>query len=487
MFIPPRMDVPRRWLPTVLVLVAAHLGEAGDRGRDCWAGFEGAMAPLRGGEIACQDGEPGCDGDGEADGVCRVSLRVCVARADAGCRRRRVTQVRVRGADLALPFLPADLEGCGPPTTVEVASGAERRLALVARARGRRRPDRDRLRIRCATASCVLPCPANADGPDELLLVTRSSGSDLDLGWSGAFHNRTVPEGARLRLCLQGCDASREPRCMARPFAETCSGERAPVLPPLPLLAASVPTCLVTRFAAGAGGTGTANVQAGEVDVSLEVESAIFLGDEVDVCPRCVGGRCTSGTRTGRPCAVDGLVTVVGATPTSLLLVSRDCLPAGEPALGPGRHTLHLTTGESVLGSNQCATPPDVCPAGGACTAVCRGDACVSSDVQGGMGDHECVERHGGVSQRCCSTAPATPCLEPTVVRAGRTVVPEPPWPDPGYPKTAACEPGRCATLAATFCLPATGSAPPLDAPWDRPVPGAALVPVQQIWLDVGG
>jgi len=88
--------------------------------------------------------------------------------------------------------------------------------------------------------------------------------------------------------------------------------------PPLPLIAAGIPVCLVSRFV-DHGVSGRANVQTGSISVGVSVVADVYLTAATDVCPRCTGatvgdaGTCDSGTNEGAPCTVEGLATVFGA------------------------------------------------------------------------------------------------------------------------------------------------------------------------------
>ena len=80
--------------------------------------------------------------------------------------------------------------------------------------------------------------PGNpAGGPNRLQLTVAESGHDLDLGWTGFYHNFTLPAGGTIEVCLSECDDATDTECTAQ----------APVGPdpfgaPIPLLASNIPT-----------------------------------------------------------------------------------------------------------------------------------------------------------------------------------------------------------------------------------------------------
>src|SRR2546422_6184597 len=138
-------------------------------------------------------------------------------------------------AALPIPAVPASGRSCGSPATLTVpARGRGLKMLVVAVAKGRPRRDRDVLVLRCVRVGAAPFCglvspgpappscanvppdrcaPNPAGGPNELDLTVAGSGTDLDLGWTGTFHNFAVPRGSTLRLCTIGCDRSTNPLC----------------------------------------------------------------------------------------------------------------------------------------------------------------------------------------------------------------------------------------------------------------------------------
>jgi hypothetical protein len=135
---------------TALSLLAVVTGgaplAAGRRADDCLVGWRIGAEPAahpRSRRVACRDGDPACDGDGAADGVCTIAAAVCGALP--GCEGREIAGVEVTGAavDVAEPG-----EGCAA-APVTLRSGRRATLVATATARDGGR-DRDRLRLRCA-------------------------------------------------------------------------------------------------------------------------------------------------------------------------------------------------------------------------------------------------------------------------------------------------------------------------------------------------
>ena len=436
---------------------------------DCYALFElAADVPLSGSSLStvtCTDGDPSCDADGIPDGVCQFSMRVCAhVPGFPGCRPRRIGEIWLSGGVIPLPPVPLSRERCGEFGRVGVPIRRLKRGAKLRPGKAKLRlkatskvlnPQRDfdRLYLRC------LPSPApcvDSNCPKELDMTVTSLGSDLDAGWTGAGHNFASADEWNLALGLSGCNATGYPSC-------TVDGPKGATFgPPLPLLAAGIPVCLVSRFV-DHGVSGRANVQTGSISVGVSVVADVYLTAATDVCPRCTGatvgdaGTCDSGTNEGAPCTVEGLATVFGAPAgDDVYPVSGACPPdpgtlAASVALG-----FPLFTGISaLLGPSPCSPmdgppiPDDACGEGTCTDGVC-------TDCAGTTPAGECIARQGGIQQACCSNDTTRPCF-PTdpasdgrLERVGFSAQPQPPWPDPSYPKTAA------AKLAGTFCLPAT-------------------------------
>jgi hypothetical protein len=309
-------------------------------------------------------------------------------------------------------------------------------------------------------------CPSNASGPDELRLTLTQTGTDLDLGWTGAFHDLDVPGSARFRFCLQNCDTASDSLCTVAGQAGDATVQGRRFAAPIPVVAGGVAVCIFTSFQAPYA-TGTADVSTGAINVTAGFSAAIHVTATNAICPKCTGatagasGICTGGTTPGAPCVTDEVIPVVGAAGDTTYEVSRNCLPSGTPSTVA--LSMNVTTGTSTL-AGLCAGQS----AADGCAAAC-GTTCTPTG--GGS----------GVSQNCCSTEQSKRCF-PTedtgqIQRTGAAGVPLPAFPDPTYPKTAA------STVVGTFCSPASGSGT-VDPLAGLAGPAAFVLPVDAQWLD---
>lgn len=489
----------------------------GPAGTDCdaeWLVAGAGQVATRGTLLACADGDPGCDLDGQVDGACTLEVSVCVLQTNpllgGGCvparTSRRVTVRRVGAARnagvprLRRPDLPVSTATCGAPTRVTLSSTAFRRrpisatFAMVATSSGPARIDADRLRLRCVPSPP--PCPTNPDGgPSRLVLTTGSgTGSDLDLGWEGPSHNLPFVGGASLSFCLSACDAGPNSRC-------TAAGKTGPSTPngatfgaPLPILTAGTPVCVVNRFAGDL--TATADHRTGAIDATVHLLEDVYLTGNVprngrgQVCPQCSGeiegkfGICIGGRSDGQVCRTDGTAFVVDSTGNSDYRLSSSCLPSGTPLTSLAVYWDPLRTGTaSLTGSPVCRGQllDDACGAT-PCDHSCTGNACVAMTADPtDPAAMVCVDHKGGLSQLCCAGNTTQPCF-PT--RGGgaltRTGLASPAVPDvAGTPFPATSHP----VLASVFCLSATGYAHLDDLDPGLPAPGALLLPMTGRWL----
>ena len=490
----------------VLALLAAAYPAAATRvpgggsiRTDCYAEFEvaGVAAPANRVTVQCRDGDPACDADGACDDVCHFQVALCANQRDLepSCTPPGVlasVSPRGRARKLGLEAPPLDDSTCGAfldvevPVRVSKRSGTRRpgRLTLgavaVSTERPRRDPDRVKLEcVPCGAKPAVAACPANANGPSELRLTVAPTGTDLDNGWSGISHNFPIVAASTLQFCLSGCDASADPTCEARGTTGTGSPNGATFGPPLPLLAAGVPVCVINRFA-DATIAGVANRETGAIDATVDLLSDVYLTSAGRVCPQCSGravgerGVCDSGAREGSTCIVDGIVEVSGNRTYHL---SRGCLPSGSPS-GTLDLALPLTTGTSTLaGPKPCrgAAHDTGCLAGG-CGSECTGDACVARTADG-----QCVDTKGGLSQLCCDQDTTLPCF-PTAAEDGGRIERSGVATAPGsaFPVVVS------ETLVATFCEPETGSGT-VNLVTGLPGPGALVMPVSACWGTADG
>jgi hypothetical protein len=478
----------------------------GKAATDCAVVWDGVTVTRGATTVTCRDGDPACDADGVINGSCTLGVNVCLLAAGVeGCTATSVDTLDVSPELLAagevvrtplvLPPTPASTAACGSGALVRLPLRGKsrpkpsRRFVLRAKATtlidGRPQIDKDRLVLRCLPGDGEAECPANpAGGPKELRLVASASGTDLDNGWIGIAHNFPIVGGSMLRACLTGCDASTTSVCTID--ADTGPGTANPSFgPPLPLFVIGSATCLVNRYDSRI--TGTADLATGAIDLTFNLLSEVWVAPPGIVCPQCSGnalgdtGVCLAGPDTGRACRVEGTVLVSDAN-DMVFKLSSNCRPEGTLAAKLGI-PLHVTTGERVLtGALPCdgQLETSACATSDGCTAACTGDACVALVPDPIVPDQQvCLDRKGGLSQRCCADDTTRPCFpSDRVVRTGRATAPLPAWPDPAYPKTGA------PVLVDAFCEPATG-ANLLDAlTTGLPGTSALILPMQACYTD---
>jgi hypothetical protein len=475
----------RGWVVfTGLVLGLVSLADAsvaggGPGATDCAVVWDGVTATKGATGVACRDGDPGCDSDGSVDGACTFGVGVCVLAADVeGCTASAVESItasrvllapgKLVTQPLALPTLPASEPVCSSsaalvrlPLRGRSRTKASRRLKLRLKATatvdGGPAKDKDRLTLQCLANAGEGECPANpAGGPRELRLVAADAGTDLDNGWRGVAHNFPLVGGSTIRACLAGCDATATPACTIS--SDTGRGTINPAFgPPLPLFVLGAATCLVLEYDGPI--VGTTDLATGATELTLGLSAEVWIAPPGIVCPQCSGnargdtGVCLAGPDRGRACRVEGTAFVSDAGETFEL--SSSCRPEGTLAARLNI-PLNVTTSSRALdGALPCAgqLETNACPGGGGCGATCTGDACVAQVADPvDPATSRCVDRKGGLSQRCCDADTTLPCFAADrTERVGKTAVPAPAWPDPVYPKTA--EP----VLVDVFCEPATG------------------------------
>ena len=506
-------------VPFAVGLVAAIVSAAsavvfpggGPKKSDCYVGAEvdgvtqalgAASSPVRADMMACSSS-------------CTFSVKECIdesATVGAACTPQSLTSVIIKGPVTISP--PATTGGathvCGDAATVTVPLKGKRQnrtgkmaFRIIATASSAKpKKDVDKLVLRClpnpantgcgTTTTTIAGCPKNPQGgPDEAVLTVADKCTDLDNGWSGISHNFPVTPNSKLYLCISGCDDSTNPNCTATGPIGAGSLNGVTFGPPLPLLAAQVPVCVVNRFQIPP--TATGNIQLGTMDLQVKLFSDVFLTSVGLVCPRCKNGKCDSGPNMGKACTVDGTVTVAQAAGDKVYPVSRDCPTdaAHSQFAGTLSINLPLTTGTSSLqGSRPCRAQPgdpsigipvqdDGC-GNGVCNSTCTGIACVShaTDCPGSP----CLDSKGGLSQFCCSNDSTKPCYptgNPAIAKIERTGIPMPPtpvWPDPTYPKMGT------GTVVSVFCEPAT-TANTINTSTGLPGPGALILPGSNVWM----
>ncbi len=106
-------------------------------------------------ELHCFDGDPGCDIDGQVDGVCTFDIDVCLHNADpalSGCTPATVTGVTVEGtADADLAAAQAAVNALLPASSNVCTTGQALHVPLAAGANGRREAAAKRVVLAAAT------------------------------------------------------------------------------------------------------------------------------------------------------------------------------------------------------------------------------------------------------------------------------------------------------------------------------------------------
>src|SRR5689334_18281648 len=477
------------------------VGAAPDTGaNDCLIGLEDAHGVQT--SITCTDGDPSCDADGASNGSCTFSIKACVnVPGVSGCSAHSIKKAKVTPPSLGITVTPnGSSSACGSFTNVVVKLKKKGKKpgkkAIKANAISADKPparDRDKLSLTCnpctsgncgggGTTTTTIPggggptCDPNPQGgPNLLTLTVGDTGNDLDTGFSGQSHNFLNVSGSTLKYCLTGCDTSSNPVCNASGSTGAGNTLNGPTFgPPLPLFSANVAVCVVNRLQDPTI-QGTLHLDTGEFEAMangsptpLRLLSDTYQGTSTQVCPTCVNGKCQGGRNAGGNCTIDGSVTVNQPPNVNNVKynVSKSCLPLQSNLLGTPNVVLPLTTETSTLAGNAAGSFPcpgqtkhDGCGAG-TCTVDCSGKA----------------DPKGGINQPCCSTGIGLPCFPTDPAKAAgslsRTGTREnltPAWPDGTYPKNGA------GTLAATFCISATGSNT-VDATAGLPGPGAVLI-----------
>ena len=459
---------------------------------DCYAGFE----------VESKESTATVTGTSRANGTtsgasCTFDVALCVNEPVTGCMPANVTGFSVNTGNLPLPTLGSS-HNCGSTLSFSVPLKGKKqnkpgvkRIRVVADSDGKPKKDPDTLVLHCAKCSgqacgTVPPCPANPAGGGNIATVTvANSGTDLDSGWTGTSHNFPVVGGSNLKLCLTGCDTTATPVCTINGPTGANSINTDVFGPPLPLLAANVPVCVTNRFQHDV--TGTTNLQTGDVTLTVDLFSDVFLTTAGEVCPRCNNGTCTSGPNADKSCTVEGTVTVAQAAGDKTYNLSRDCPPSQATSQFAGSLPIHLplTSGAASLAGPRPCRPQAGDPSvgvpvqddqcgGSACNAPCGGLACQTKTSDG-----KCIDAKGGLSQFCCAGSTSTPCFPTNTAnpanagKIDRTGVPmpvSPAWNDPTFPKTST------GTVVSLFCIPATTSNT-VNTTSGLPGPGALILP----------
>jgi hypothetical protein len=140
-------------LLVLLVALPAHafvLG-GGDPDKDCRLAFDGVNATTGASGVVCVDGDPSCDADGVANGVCQFDVRVCAGVAVEGCDPVQIDRIEVGGEPLAPPSVPAQAGQCGVPSTLNVTVGGPASATTLRGYRAGELAEVDYLNLCCVT------------------------------------------------------------------------------------------------------------------------------------------------------------------------------------------------------------------------------------------------------------------------------------------------------------------------------------------------
>ena len=257
-----------------------------------------------------------------------------------------------------------------------------------------------------STAPPQIPCP-------ELITYTVvSQGSDLDIGWTGIYHDQVLGNGGSLSFTLD-CAGQFLGQCgdcaLAGPIASTtivdnhrcangtqtkCTANDACGTgtcefffgAPLPISGGGVPICVTNQVNGPVDGAVQPELGSGTSNIAIIFTSYVGLSED-QPCPTCSGttigaaGTCSGGPQDGQACSTDGTTPFFGNT-------SFDCPPNESANIGASTLPLNLTTGTreiaasatcigSVANGDPCYCENQVQPnqcADGVCTVDAKGE-----------------------------------------------------------------------------------------------------------------
>jgi hypothetical protein len=199
-------------MAAVLVFAAAPAGAfvlgGGLTDTDCRVAFAGVDPTHEASGVVCADGDPRCDRDGIADGVCRFEVGLCVNAGTEPCETAVVERIDLGGTALPRLDLPAGDGTCGPSATLAVPIGAPSASTLLAYGNGGLR-DVDYLGLCCvpavegtAAARCALAVDLGVTGctrlPRRLRRAFARARALVDGGPDGTPSRRQLRRAARL-------------------------------------------------------------------------------------------------------------------------------------------------------------------------------------------------------------------------------------------------------------------------------------------------
>jgi hypothetical protein len=351
-----------------------------------------------------------------------------------------------------------------------------------------------------ATAHPEIPCP------EQVTYTVMEEGSDLDVGWTGIYHNQPLGSGGALSFSVD-CAGTFLGACgdcaISGPIASTtvvnnqrCQDDTSVTCTsaadcgsgacafffgaPLAVSGGGVPVCVTNRVDGPV--TGTIHPEVGDGTSNIAIVFTNFTGLSEDrPCPTCSGaslgasGTCQGGARDGAPCATHEIGTIFGNT-------SFDCPPNPSADIGSSNLQLNLTTGTRELApSTTCAGP-----AGGTCYCagqlqpnqctdqVCTVDAGGQGTCNGGPVDTLCAVE----SFRSCTTNAECPAAGDSCVSQNRSCIG--PTDASGMVNGSIIRTGQPSQTVplqvATFCIDETRSAA-VNTTAGFPGPGGLLLP----------
>jgi hypothetical protein len=195
---------------------SALVDGGGPKKSDCYAQLDGVVSKSkRSSRIECMDGDPSCDTDGACNGTCEFRVSLCLNLDNmAGCTPGTITDVRIKGAELAMPSLPAVGATCGDFTTVSVATRERKgkrkpgkgKIKIKTFANQKPRKDKDRFVFVCKPRPDA--CPAPGEGKDDAVLDIPVISVDPPSPASQAPATVTVAAEAASRLTLTAVGAA---------------------------------------------------------------------------------------------------------------------------------------------------------------------------------------------------------------------------------------------------------------------------------------
>ena len=282
--------------------------------------------------------------------------------------------------------------------------------------------------------------------PTTFTFTANGADADLDFGWTGINHDGDVPSMSRLTVAISGCSALSGPidnaggpafanhRCRGDTTGANgswmpcttnvdCPGTGNACVfffgPPRPDHLGFGELCTLTEVGAVAG---TIDPESGSVDISFLANLRIYVGLSIDdPCPRCVGGTCSGGARSGMACAVQGTSASFGGDDVSL-----DCPPVAPGIIAAQSIVTTLTTGTETQ-TLSAASP--LCRGSGFTSDHCFCDTCNDAAGETCTSDGDCPFSGGNPGicggTRCIGGANAgAPCAVASECPGGTCAVP---------------------------------------------------------------